>query len=64
MSNQLQDLIDAARQVEITPEMARQQRQSFVFGNVSIHNPAVTRELVAQADAKLEGDKATNASKL
>jgi hypothetical protein len=50
MSNQLQELIEKAREIEMTPEMARVQRQSFAFGNVNMHNPAVTRELISDVD--------------
>jgi hypothetical protein len=64
MSIPLQDLIEAARNIVMTPEMAREQRQSFAFGNVSMHNPAVTRELVAEVDAALQNSEAENVPKL
>lgn len=41
--------LDAARavgEVLMTPEQEREQRISFAFGNVALHNPAVTREMV------------------
>ncbi len=56
MAHQLNALIEAARKIEMTPEMQREQRQSFAFGNVSMHNPDVTRELIAKADAKIEAE--------
>jgi hypothetical protein len=64
MSTPLKDLIEAARTIEITPEMAREQRQSFVFGNVSMHNPDVTRELVAEVDAELQNNEASKGPQL
>jgi hypothetical protein len=54
MSTNLKNLIEAARNIEMTPEMVRQQRRSFAFGNVHIHNPDVTRKMVAQVDEAME----------
>lgn len=33
----------------MTPEERREQRISFAYGNVSMHNPDVTREMVERA---------------
>ena len=64
MTDHLQNLTDEARKIEMTPEMLREQRQSFAFGNVSMHNPAVTRELIAEVDAKLESENSAQTPQL
>jgi len=38
----------------MTPEQQEAQRRSFAFGNVSIHNPNVTRELIDQVADEME----------
>lgn len=43
---ELQQLLDAAKKVEITPEQKEEQRRSFAFGNANIENPRVTRKTV------------------
>jgi hypothetical protein len=43
---ELQQLLDAAKNLEITPEQKEEQRRSFAFGNTNIENPRVTRETV------------------
>jgi hypothetical protein len=40
------EMIELARAVRMTPEQEEQQRRSFVFGNVAIENPSITREFV------------------
>ena len=49
----LDDLIDAARKQlamhPMTPEERREQIISFAYGNVHLHNPAVTRRQVESA---------------
>jgi hypothetical protein len=40
------EMIELARAVKITPEQEEAQRRSFVFGNVAIENPSITREFV------------------
>jgi len=45
-ATELQQLLDAAKNVEITPEQKEEQRRSFVFGNTNIENPRITREMV------------------
>jgi hypothetical protein len=54
-ATELQQLLDAAKKVEITPEQKEEQRRSFVFGNTNIENPRITREMVnEEADALKE----------
>jgi hypothetical protein len=45
-ATELQQLLDAAKNLEITPEQKEEQRRSFAFGNANIENPRVTRETV------------------
>ncbi len=40
------EMIELARAVKMTPEQEEAQRRSFVFGNVAIENPLITREFV------------------
>jgi hypothetical protein len=56
VSGELQQLVEMARSVEMTPEQLREQRRSFVYGNTHIENDRITRELVAEVDAAL-GDE-------
>jgi Fic family protein len=54
MTKELESLVERARKVEMTPTELREQRQSFVYGNTHIENDAITREMVAEADRKVE----------
>jgi hypothetical protein len=54
MTEELESLVERARKVEMTPMELREQRQSFVYGNTHIENDAITREMVAEADRKVE----------
>jgi hypothetical protein len=54
VTEELERLVERARKVEMTPIELREQRQSFVYGNTHIENDAITREMVANADRKIE----------
>jgi hypothetical protein len=54
MTKELESLVERARKVEMTPTELREQRRSFVYGNTHIENDAITREMVAEADRKVE----------
>lgn len=54
MSRELEELIAKARGREMTPEEAREQRRSFVYGNTHIENERITRQLVNEIDEELE----------
>ena len=41
-------LLERARNHKMTPEELREQRISFVYGNVAFDNPAITREMVEE----------------
>ena len=53
MTRELQELIEKARKIEMTPEQAAEQRRSFAYGNTHIENKLITRELIADLDRKL-----------
>ena len=38
----------------MSPEQLRAQRRSFAYGNTTIANPNVTREIIARVDADFE----------
>jgi hypothetical protein len=46
MTRELQELLNAAKKVVVTPEQKEEQRRSFAFGNTNIENPRITRETV------------------
>jgi hypothetical protein len=54
MTKQLEILVERTKKIEMTPEQIRTQRRSFVYGNTHIENERITREMVAEVDAKLE----------
>jgi hypothetical protein len=57
MTKELQELIERARKIEMTPEQAAEQRRSFAYGNTHIENADITRELIAELDKKLADSK-------
>jgi hypothetical protein len=48
------ELIESIRGIIMSPEQLRAQRRSFAYGNTTIENPDVTRDIVARADADFE----------
>jgi len=46
VTSYLRDLLEAAKNVVLTPEEKEQQRRSFAYGNVAIENPRITREMI------------------
>jgi hypothetical protein len=57
MSEQLRELIEEARKVEVSDEDLEQQRRSFAFGNANIENEHVTLETVERALEQLRGSE-------
>jgi len=53
----LQDLLDRAKAVKMTPDQEEEQRRSFAFGNTKIENDRITRETIDQAAEALEAKK-------
>jgi hypothetical protein len=46
--------IESTGGIIMSPEKLRAQRRSFVYGNTTIANPDVARDIVARADADFE----------
>jgi hypothetical protein len=53
MTKELEQLIERAKKIEMTPDQAAEQRRSFAYGNTHIENDRITRELIADADRKI-----------
>lgn len=53
MTDDLEKLIEAAKQAKPTLEHREQQRRSFVYGNTHFENELITREMVDQEAEKL-----------
>lgn len=47
--SELQQLIERARSVTMTPSQKEEQRRSFAFGNTSIENERITRQTIDEA---------------
>jgi len=50
----IDELIESARGIVMSPEELRAQQRAFVHGNTTIANPNVTREIIARVDADFE----------
>ena len=48
----IDQLIDSARKIPITEEQRESQRRSFAFGNMSLENDLITREIMSLAASK------------
>jgi hypothetical protein len=46
MSEELDELLNAARLAKPTPRQREAQRRSFVYGNTHLENELITREMV------------------
>ena len=57
MTNEMQQLLEAARKIVMTDNDREQQRRSFAYGSAKIENDDVTREMVDKAAERL-GQKA------
>jgi len=57
MANEkLEELIIQTRKITMSSGQLREQRQSFAYGNTNIENERITREIVAEADRKIEAE--------
>ena len=54
MTNNLEELVARTRNITMTEDQLRQQRQSFAYGNTCIENDRITREIIAEADRRIE----------
>lgn len=57
--HEFQKLLEQARRIKITPEMARQQKISFVYGTLAIDNPSITYEMVEKILNEMEKSEAS-----
>jgi hypothetical protein len=57
MSNELSELLAAAKKADLTSDDREAQRRSFAYGNTKIENDRITRELVDQEADRLINDK-------
>jgi hypothetical protein len=58
MANEkLEELVVRTRKITMSSGQLRDQRQSFAYGNTHIENDRITREMVAEADQKIEAEK-------
>jgi hypothetical protein len=53
MGNALNELMEKARSIKMTPKEIQEQRVSFVYGNTNIENSRITKQMVEEIDAKL-----------
>lgn len=54
MTKDLEELVIRARKITMTPTQIGEQRRSFAYGNTHIENDRITRQMVAEADKKIE----------
>jgi hypothetical protein len=54
MTKELEELVERARKIEMTPEQEAEQRRSFAYGNTHIENKDITRQLIDDIDRKLQ----------
>jgi hypothetical protein len=54
MTKNLEELVVRARKIIMTSAQLGEQRRSFAYGNTHIENERITREMVAEADKKIE----------
>ncbi len=60
MTKDLQEFLDAAKNLEPSREQKEEQRRSFVFGNTTIGNPRITREIVDREAEALADEAPSN----
>lgn len=58
MTENLKELLEAAKTTKLSPEQREEQRRSFAFGNTNIENSRITRETIDKEAEKLESEKA------
>ena len=49
MDKSLEELIEAARGIVMSPEEQEEQRRSFAYGNAKIENDLITRSMIDEA---------------
>ena len=53
----MNELIEMARTIRMTPEQAERQRRSFAYGNVKIENDSITWDTINRAAERLEKEQ-------
>ena len=56
VTDELERLIEAARNRPFPPEEREAQRRSFAYGNAKIENDRITWEMVVEADERIKAD--------
>jgi hypothetical protein len=54
MTEKLNELLEKAKNVKLSPEQKEEQRRSFAYGNTNIENSRITRETVDREAEKLK----------
>jgi hypothetical protein len=54
VSDELNEFIEMARTIRMTPEQEERQRRSFTYGNVKIENDSITWDMIDRAAERLE----------
>jgi uncharacterized protein YnzC (UPF0291/DUF896 family) len=54
MTEKLNELLDKAKNVKLSPEQKEEQRRSFAYGNTNIENSRITRETVDREAEELK----------
>jgi len=55
-NDKIDELVTRTRKITMSSGQLREQRRSFAFGNTNIENDRITREMVAEADRKIEAE--------
>ena len=55
-NDKLEELVTRTRKITMSSGQLREQRQSFAYGNTNIENDRITREMVSEADRKIEAE--------
>ena len=50
----LEERIESIRGISMSPEELRAQRRTLVYGNTTIENPDITRDIAARVDTDFE----------
>lgn len=53
MTQELEQLLERARRIEMSERQIGEQRRSFAYGNTHIENERITRQMVEELDNKL-----------
>jgi hypothetical protein len=57
MNRELEDLVERARKITMTPSQIAAQRRSFAYGNTHIENDRITREMIEDLDRVVSKEK-------